>query len=573
VTDYALGTETETQTTRDGECKPSDVVSKEPVLRWWDYCIFGLLSALNVGAIVYFLLQWFSSSSWQADSVVAWLFTLQIMYLLATNQFRWFLIPLMRKPKPMEVRAGWRVGVATTFVPGLESFAMLERTVLALVALKYPHETWVLDEGDSEEVKALCQRLAVRYFTRKHLPQYQKASGPYAAGTKHGNYNAWLTEVGFATYDLITGFDPDHVPYPEFLDRVLGFFNDPHIGYVQAPQVYYNQDASFIARGAAEETYAYYSVTQMASYNLGFPIVVGCHHTHRVTALKEIGGFAAHDADDLLITYLYRAAGWQGVYQPEFLAKGLTPVDWPSYLNQQQRWARSVLDVKFRAFPKLAGRLPLGTRVLSALHGLFYVQEGIAGFLSLCLCAFMMVTGLTPKFLNITTFAHMMVMAAVLQLTQFYPQRFYLDVRREWGLHWRTALLRCGKWPYIFLGFLDAATNHERPYRLTVKVKTASKRSMLLAPHAIIVTTLIAAWVIGTLLGRQLHPLLLAAVALTVVVSIGLMWTATWRFPDPFEFKIWSKEFFSPSRILARLRDPSRSPSLSPRPPTALRSE
>ena len=154
MTDYALGTETETQTTRDGECKPSDVVSKEPVLRWWDYCIFGLLSALNVGAIVYFLLQWFSSSSWQADSVVAWLFTLQIMYLLATNQFRWFLIPLMRKPKPMEVRPGWRVGVATTFVPGLESFAMLERTVLALVALKYPHETWVLDEGDSEEVKA-----------------------------------------------------------------------------------------------------------------------------------------------------------------------------------------------------------------------------------------------------------------------------------------------------------------------------------------------------------------------------------------------------------------------------------
>ena len=526
----------------------SDVVIKEPVLKWWDYCVFGLLSVVNLAAISYFLRQWFSSASWQADSVVVWLFTLQIVYWLGTQQFRWFLIPLIRKPRPMDARSGWKVGVATTFVPGLESFAMLEKTVFALVGLKYPHETWVLDEGDSEEVKALCCRLGVRHFTRKHLPQYQTASGRYAARTKHGNYNAWFTEVGCTTYDLIAVFDPDHVPYPEFLAQVLGFFNDPDIGYVQTPQVYYNQDASFIARGAAEETYNYYSVTQTASYNLGFPIVVGCHNTHRVTALKEVGGFPAHDADDLLITYLYRAAGWQGVYHPEILAKGLTPVDWPGYLIQQLRWARSVLDVKFRSFPKLAGRLPWRTRVLSALHGLFYVQEGIIGLLSVCLLAFMLVTGATPKFLTITTLAHMVVMGAVLQLTAFYPQRFYLDVRREWGLHWRVGLLRWGKWPYILVGFLGAAINHKVPYTLTVKVKTTSKPSMLLVPHAIVVTALIVAWVIGTLLGRQLHPLLLSGVAFTIVMSIGLMWTATWRVPDPFESKIWSKEFCSLSQ-------------------------
>ena len=59
------------------------------------------------------------------------------------------------------------------------------------------------------------------------------------------------------------------------------------MAYVQAPQAYYNQKAGFVARGAAEETYAYYSSVQMASYGLGYPVIVGRHNTHRLSALKE----------------------------------------------------------------------------------------------------------------------------------------------------------------------------------------------------------------------------------------------------------------------------------------------
>src|SRR5919206_567306 len=69
--------------------------------------------------------------------------------------FCWFLLLLMRRPRPIPARAGWKVGVATTFVPGAESLEMLEETVRALVAMEYPHETWVLDEGDEPQVRAL----------------------------------------------------------------------------------------------------------------------------------------------------------------------------------------------------------------------------------------------------------------------------------------------------------------------------------------------------------------------------------------------------------------------------------
>lgn len=62
---------------------------------------------------------------------------------------------------------------------------------------------------------------------------------------------------------------------------------------------------SFIARGAAEETYAYYSSIQMTNCTLGYPIVTGCHNTHRVTALRQVGGFAPHAANDFALPRLW----------------------------------------------------------------------------------------------------------------------------------------------------------------------------------------------------------------------------------------------------------------------------
>jgi hypothetical protein len=151
--------------------------------------------------------------------------------------------------------------------------------------------------------------------------------------------------VTFVPYDLIVAVDSDHILRSEYLDRVVGYFDDSAVAFVQPAQVYYNQEASLVARGAAEETYAYYSSLLVAAHGVGYPLVVGCHNTHRVSALREIGGLAPHEADDLVMTLLYRARGWRGVYVPEILAKGLVPTDWSGYLKQQRRWARSVLDV------------------------------------------------------------------------------------------------------------------------------------------------------------------------------------------------------------------------------------
>jgi cellulose synthase (UDP-forming) len=512
----------------------SDRVRSDRVFRRRDWLPFGLLSVLELAATGWFLAYWLGRADWSAHPIAYPVLTVPLFVGLLMYQSRWLALPLMRRPRERPARPGWKVGVATTFVPGAESIEMLEETVRGLVAMDYPHDTWVLDEGDDGDVRALCERLGARHFSRRDRPEYQTERGTFESRTKHGNYNAWLFEIGFERYDVIVDFDPDHVPDSDFLLQVLGYFDDPEVGYVQAAQIYYNQPASFVARGAAEETYAYYSSIQMASYAIGYPIVTGCHNVHRASALREVGGFAAHEADDLLITMLYRARGWRGVYVPKRLAVGLTPVDWSGYLKQQRRWARSVLDVKLRIFPRMASKLRLPERVFSLVHGLYYLH-GLSTALAVGLLCSMLVSGSAPRVFSGGTVARLLVLIGALELCDLYRQRYFLHPRAEWGLHWRAALLRLAKWPWVLFAAGDALLGRRGPYTITRKLKAAGGRPRILLPHVAVAALIAAAWGVGMARGEIANPMLDVVPGLAVAVSLVIALSALCRFPADYD--------------------------------------
>jgi cellulose synthase (UDP-forming) len=509
-------------------------VITEKVFQWWDYPIFVCLSGLSLFTVFWFLWHWFSVADWGIHPITSWLATTILLVALLNNQGRWFLLPFMKKPRPMIPRPGWKVAVVTTVVPSAEPTDMLDGTVRAIVGLDYPHDTWVLDEEDNAEVRALCLKLGARHFSRKSLPQYQAREGIFQSNSKHGNYNAWLHQVGFDSYDFVTSFDPDHTPNPTFLNHILGYFEDERVAYVQAAQAYYNQDASFIARGAAEETYAYYSSVQMAAYGMGYPIIVGCHTTHRMAALRKLGGFAPHDAEDLLLTLIYGKNGWGGVYIPQILARGVTPVDWDGYLSQQRRWARSVLDIKLRRFAEFSKMLSLKSRIMSFLHGLNYLHRAMLILLSFFLLAYMLATGRTPAIVSYLTLQKIGILCAVLQLCELYRQRFYLDPRNEWGFHWRVALLQYAKWPWFLLAFLDVLLKRQKPYILTPKVRSNLREHPLLRSNLIIMVLLLGSWSIGLTLNHDAHPIVYICTTVILITSVVLIWTDFWRFPAPY---------------------------------------
>lgn len=496
--------------------------------------MFIALTVLHVWAMLAILYPWLRHTDWTHVPVAFLVLLATFMLELAIWESRWFALPLMRVPRERAPRPDLRVGVAVTFVPGSESLDMLAKTVRALVAMRYPHDTWVLDEGDDPRVSRLCQMTGARHFTRRNMPQYQASEGKFKSRTKYGNYNAWLEATGYDSYDYVVAFDSDHVPDPDYLDRVLGYFDDERIGYVQPVQAYYNQKASFIAQAAAEETYAYYSSVQMTTHAVGYPIIVGCHNTHRVTALKQIGGFAPHEADDMVMTLLYRTSGWRGVYVPKILARGLTPVDWSGYLNQQRRWARSVLDFKMRVFPKYAKQLPLLERILTYVHGVYYIR-GIIIAVQLAMLVFMLAASFVPASDGSVFLRNTFAIWATIMLCDFYRQRFFVDFKKEVGVHWRSMFVAFVKWPYFVLALRDTIRGNYGTYTVTPKVRSSSRPRAFAATQAIVAATVALAWVANLLTGpSSFLPIHLAA-AFALGTAVLASVTALWHFPPGYD--------------------------------------
>jgi cellulose synthase (UDP-forming) len=514
---------------------PPEPVRAEFVMRRADYVAFALLAGINMATIAYFATYWFSSPRWFIQPALFSFTTLLLLIVLINYLGRWLMLLLMKRPVLPKLRWHPRVGVATTFVPGAETLDMLERTVRALVEMDYPHDTWVLDEGAEPRVRAMCERVGAKHFSRADLSRYQAESGPFQAKSKHGNVNAWLHEHAFARYDVVTLFDPDHVASRSFLERVLGYFEDQTIGYVQAAQAYYNQASSLIARGAAEETYAYNSSIQMAAYSMGYPVIVGCHNTHRVTALREIGGLQAHDADDLLTTLAYQSHGWGGVFVPEILARGLAPVDWPSYLTQQRRWARSVLDVKLRLHPRMSSSLTLRTRVMSFLHGLNYLYRSFVLFASLVLIVYTLATSIGSSVFDHLISPQTGALCLILLACDFYRQRFYLDWRSERGLHWRVAVLHFAKWPHMLAALRDVILNRRFPYAITPKIRTKTRRLGLFAPHFLAALVVAGAWGVGAWFRLNVSMEARELAGAFILCTLGLVFSGLLPTPEPFD--------------------------------------
>ncbi|HAC66368.1 MAG TPA: cellulose synthase, partial [Cyanothece sp. UBA12306] len=117
------------------------------------------------------------------------------------------------------------------FIPTYnEPESIVRRTIIGCQAIDYsPKTIYLLDDGQRSQIKSLCQELGCEYITRSDRRHY-----------KAGNLNHALPQT---QGELIAVFDADFVPTRNFLQRTVGFFQQPDIGIVQSHQNFYNPDA------------------------------------------------------------------------------------------------------------------------------------------------------------------------------------------------------------------------------------------------------------------------------------------------------------------------------------------
>ena len=236
-----------------------------------------------------------------------------------------------------------------------EPLNTIRKTVLAAREIRYPHKTWILDDGKREEIRALSEELGIGYLRRKGN-----------AHAKAGNLNHALSQT---EGEFILQLDADHVPQPQILDRMLGFFADEKLAFVQSPQDFYNTDAFTYevnerARHIWEDQQLFFRVLQPGKDRLGAAFFVGSCAVIRRRALEEIGGFAtATITEDIETSMLLHAHGWRSAFLNETLAYGLAPGSAQAFHVQHLRWGQGAMQALKRYRPLTMKGLTVWQRI------------------------------------------------------------------------------------------------------------------------------------------------------------------------------------------------------------------
>ena len=435
----------------------SQQVTNESVLSGFNLAVYFFMTSIWLSANVLFWHWWF-----QPERIVNWwrfaLTTFALSYDLTLMPLVLiFFLYHMKRPLPISAQPGLRVAMVTAIVPSAESIDILEQTVAGMIMGSYPHDSWVLDEGGDPRVRELCDRLGAHYWSRKGIEKFNQPTWPYQAKTKSGNYNSWFSEIGYKNYDFLVQLDTDHIPEPDYLDEVLGYFRDPDVAYVALPSVYRNLE-DWTTRGSSEQSQVFQGPIQMGYYGwANSPMIIGSHAAYRMKHIEEIGGFAPSRAEDHLDSLRFVQAGYRGVFVPKVLAEGLGPHNLSDFLAQEHQWAFSIAQVLFK-FGRDKGLLSLRQRLVFLFSELWYFLYS-ATFLILFLIPLVaLLSGRPIANVPLTEFImrSLPVTLASLAILAWAYSRRWFKPGTHFMISWQGILLGFARWPIVLIAIGEA---------------------------------------------------------------------------------------------------------------------
>jgi cellulose synthase (UDP-forming) len=400
----------------------------------------GLLRALALIALIWGAgyLTW--RVGWSGEGANPVLFAMLLVtevygiYALAT--LAWFSWSRPRAVRPAPT-PGRKVDVYVCTYD--EPVEVVMATLAGCGALTYPHTTYLLDDGRRPEMAELAAMAGAEYLVR-----------PDNSHAKAGNINAALPRT---EGELVLILDADHVPMPDALDAVVGYFDDPRMAVVQTPHDFFNSDSvQHYAVGRHEQS-LFYRVVCPGKNRHGAAYWCGSAALIDRAALLEIGGVATETiAEDFHTTIRLQRHGWRSAYHDEVLVQGLAPHDLDGYLLQRDRWARGNLAVfTLPESPLRASLSPL--QRLSYLASLLaYLAPPMRLLLLLTLGAVLW-TGALPMKISVVALAALWLPSVALNLAAGMAlARGYMRIPET--AHYElltmeiyTRALRCIVWP------------------------------------------------------------------------------------------------------------------------------
>ncbi|MEO5759602.1 MAG: cellulose synthase catalytic subunit [Mesorhizobium sp.] len=328
-----------------------------------------------------------------ATVVLSWL-TLMPMY---------FFLHVHASKKPSKhhgIPARSRVAMVVTKAPS-EPFSVVARTLEAMLAQDYPHDTWLADEDPSPQTMVWCRERGIKISTRRGRQDYHRQEWPRRTRCKEGNLAFFYDHYGYERYDFVAQMDADHVPAPGYLRAILAAFADPKVGYVSAPSICDNNAAeSWSARGRLFVEGMLHGLLQSGHTNGGAPLCIGSHYAVRTSALKQAGGLGPELAEDHSTSMLINAAGWRGVHAIDAIAHGDGPQTFADLVTQEFQWSRSLTTILLQYSPRYLSKLTPRIKFQFLFGQLWYPLFAVLALMMYIMPIYALCTG--QNFANVT---------------------------------------------------------------------------------------------------------------------------------------------------------------------------
>lgn len=357
-----------------------------------------------------------------------------------------------------------------------EPVDLLRRTLRGAIAIDYPHQTWLLDDGNRPEMRALADELGVRYLARERNLH-----------AKAGNINNALQH---SVADFFVVFDADHIPMRHSLEVLLGFVDDPLVAQIQAPQDFYNTTAFQYMDteghgGLWHDQSYFYNVIQSCKDAWNASTCIGTSVAYRRAAIDAIGGIPTETVtEDMHTSLLLHRQGWRSIYINESVAYGIGAVDLGEYYKTRLRWGFGNIHVLRHENILTCSGLTLTQRLAYLTLGLIYL-EGWQQLIMYSVPIYSLLTGVPP--FEITIFNVLAMIG--------YPFLGYILLQElgcGYGRYWLNEMFGMIRFP-IYIAATFALFRDKLSWRSSSKALKGRVDWKLMAPQlAVLALSLIA---------------------------------------------------------------------------------
>lgn len=353
-----------------------------------------------------------------------------------------------------------------------EPVEIVKQTIASALNMDYPNfrvyilnDSYVAKKDNWQDYEFLAEEMGVNCITRT-----------VSGGAKAGNINHALKVT---TGKLIAILDADMQVKPEFLSRLIPYFNNQKVGFVQSPQYYKNWQNNLISNGAWAQQEFFFGPIMKGKEKTNSAFICGTNFVIRRTALIEAGGMQEDNiAEDFLTSLIVHSNGWVSYYTNEVLCEGLAPEDMLSYYKQQLRWARGSLEMAFSKNNPLFKKGLSWHQKIEYLSSSLYYFNGVVVLIDIIMPLIFLLFGVRPVAASSTSFAIFFVPFIFLNL-------FTLRVSSVDRITFRALSFTQSSWVLQLVALKSILLKENMKFAVTSKRALSGNYISLAYPHII----------------------------------------------------------------------------------------